>query len=124
MAKGKRKNVRHNQPLSLMKRVKIFLLTLFSKKRRDLYEDERPYLVYRYVDAETNENVVVELLCTCGWNVSAHKTGYDGFWCGHCDRTCEEGLPTCYFCQNLANSDAEAIIAKYEAMKDEDEDED
>lgn len=100
-----------------------FLQKLFKRKSKDPFAHEKPYLIYKYFDVRKQEEVIIELVCSCGWPISGFKKEDDGFWCGHCDRTCPEGLPTCEYCEALAQSDAEAIRARYEAMQD-DEDED
>lgn len=103
--------------------VRLFRRITFRGNKLPIYGDEgTKYLVYSYYDVNTKEDIVINLLCTCGWNVSEFKSQVeDTFWCEHCDRMCEEGLPTCYFCENLASSDVEAIRAQYNQQAEEDE---
>lgn len=104
-----------------------WLRRLFQSRGRRLpkYGDEgTPYLAYTYFDTAANEEIIIQLLCTCGWNVSGFKSEVEGtYWCEHCDRICSEGLPTCYFCGNLANADVEAIRAQYEDQTREEDEE-
>ena len=62
------------------------------------------YIIERVYDEESNAVYFIEIVCTCGWNVAYFSENEDNFWCEHCDRTCLEGLPTCFFCDNLSRA--------------------
>jgi hypothetical protein len=82
--------------------------------RLDKDEDTGTYLVKQFYDPGTKSMVLIELMCLCGWNASPFDSDTeDNYWCEHCDRSCAEGLPTCYYCDNLATADVEEIRKRY-----------
>lgn len=90
---------------------------IFRRKKED---EPGVYLVKEVYDPELGGVVLVELLCLCGWHVSPFEAGEEyNYWCEHCDRSCTEGLPTCYYCGNLASADIEEIRNRYK-RQDED----
>lgn len=97
-----------------MKRLLGKLKGIFKRKHQ---HQEPMYIVHQYFDSETNRYFIVDVVCACGWTVAYHETGEEGYYCEHCDRTCEEGLPICEFCQTLVSIDVEAKRA--EAEQDE-----
>ena len=91
------------------------------KKRRERKElktqvrkkDSRVnYIVEKVYDHENRSLYLVELLCTCGWNVAHFDKNVNehNFWCEHCDRACLDGLPTCFLCENLYEAGPQDVI--------------
>lgn len=79
-------------------RLKNFLIR--KKRNKDITEPVE-YIVERVFDRETNSLYFLEMVCVCGWTVAYFPEGEEEFWCEHCDRHCNEGMPTCFFCSNL-----------------------
>jgi hypothetical protein len=103
-----------------VKKLLAKIKSIFKRK----YEPEEPmYIVQQYFDTVTNQYFIVDVVCVCGWTVAYHDTGEAGYYCEHCDRICEEGLPICEFCQTLVSIDVEAKRAEAE-QEERDRDQD
>jgi hypothetical protein len=79
-------------------RIKNFFI---RNKRIEEIDETVEYIVEKIFDPETNSLYFIEMTCVCGWTVAYFPDGEEEFWCEHCDRHCNEGMPTCNFCVNL-----------------------